>query len=83
MSLFLDTDTGNFFENKTPLPGVKVKWLTVYMLDCSFIFFFFLKPWRNVTVTCLLFFGLTRYKTAENPVSLEQFLSDLENGLLG
>lgn len=36
MSLFLDTDTGNSFDNKTPLPGGKAKWLTVYMLDCSF-----------------------------------------------
>ena len=33
-------------------------WLTMYLL----IFFFF-KPWRNVTLICLLFFVLTRYKS--------------------
>lgn len=38
MFLFLDTDTGNSFDNKTLLPGVKAKWLTAYMLDCSFFF---------------------------------------------
>ena len=34
----------------------------------------FLKPWRNVSLTYLMFFALTRYDTAENHASLEQDL---------
>lgn len=44
-------------------------WLTVYSVTClRLIFFFlFLKLWRNVPLSCLMFSVLTRYKLCWKP----------------
>ena len=51
-------------------------WLAVYMLDhCCFGLGFFFKPWRNLTLTCLMFFVLTRYKPVLKTLLLKSSFS--------
>ena len=58
MPFLLGFQSWSFFNGKTPFPGAKAILIDVYMLVCAF-----LKHWRNVSLTSLMFFVLTRYKT--------------------
>ena len=66
MPLFLGLQRWFTFDDKTPFPGAKailyVLYVYVYVLVCFWLFVF--KPRRNVALTCLMFFVLTRYTTA-------------------
>ena len=57
------------FDDKTPFPGAKAT-LTHYVLADLF----FLKPWRNVSLTCLVFFVLTRHKTVLKTIFLQSWV---------
>jgi len=73
MPLFLGRQCWSSFEEKTPFPGTKA------MLTCCELvgLFFFLKPWRNVSLTCLMFFVLTGNKTELKTLLLWSSLSEL------
>ena len=54
MPLFLGCWCWSLFNDKTPFPGTKA--ILTHCLQAGLFFFFFLKPWRNVTLICLMFF---------------------------
>ena len=68
-----DTDAGSPLMirllSQVPRLCLLTCWSTCWSVLC-----FFFETCRNVTLTCLMFFVLTRYKSvAENPASLKQF----------
>ena len=75
MPLFLGCQCWFSLDDKTPFPGTKamLDMLYVHVLVC---FVFFLKPWRNVSLTCLMVFVLTRYKTVLKTLLLGSSFSE-------
>ena len=68
-----DANAGPPLRIRLPSQGPRPCWLAVNLLDCSF----FLKSWRNVSLTCLIFFVLTGNKTALKTLLLQSSLSEL------
>ena len=77
----LPSNAGTPLMIRVPSQEPRPYWLAVYMLIC----FCFFKSWINVSLTCLMFFVLTRYKPMLKPMLLwsgsSQFSARLSFGL--
>ena len=81
MSPFLGHQCWYSFNDKPSFPGAKAVLTCCVCADLFCFLFFFLKPRRNVHLTCLRFFVLTRCNTVLKTTLLWSSSSELSERL--